>query len=189
MKENVKKKVKIAVISGVALILIAAITLTVILLLGNNLPKKVERSLTSAETATVTVAVKDGETYVYGFEKTMSFIEGGANVTTTTKKLNPNTFGLKEETLNEFVESATAKDSISLNLSEEIFSSVDKTGSEISAIVSKEQANAFFGVDNAGANSDVTVKFVFERKELKSIQIAYVLVSGKTVEMTATYTY
>ena len=58
-----------------------------------------------------------------------------------------------------------------------------------SATVSKEQANAFFGVDNAGANSDVTVKFVFERKELKSIQIAYVLVSGKTVEMTATYTY
>ena len=98
-------------------------------------------------------------------------------------------FGLKEETISEFVESATAKDSLSLDLSKEMFSSKDKSGKETTVVVSKANANAFFGVTDAKANTDVNVKFVFEKNKLTSISIAYSLVSGKTVEMTATYTY
>lgn len=189
MKENAKKNIKLVVIGAIALILVVAIALTVILCFSGNLSKKVEKSLESVQTATVSVAVKDGDTYVYGLEKSISFIEGGANVTTTTKRLNQNAFGLKEETLNEFVESATAKDSLSLNLSKEMFASKNKSRKETTVVVSKENANAFFGVTDAKADTDVNVKFVFEKNKLASISIAYSLVSGKTVEMTATYTY
>lgn len=189
MKEKAKKNIKIAVISAIALVLVGAIVLTVVLCFSGDLSKKVEKSLKSAQTAAISVAVKDGETYVYGLEKSISFIDGGANVTTTTKKLNQNSFGLKEETISEFVESATAKDSLSLDLSKEMFSSKDKSGKETTVVVSKANANAFFGVTDAKANTDVNVKFVFEKNKLTSISIAYSLVSGKTVEMTATYTY
>ena len=189
MKEKTKNNIKIAVISAIALVLVSAIVLTAVLCFGGGLSKKVDKSLKSAKTATISVAVKDGESCVYSLEKAISFIDGGANVTTTTKKLNPNSFGFKEETLNEFVESATAKDSLSLNLSKEIFSSKETSGKETTAVVSKANANAFFGVTDAKANTDVTVKFVFEKNKLVSISIVYTLVSGKVVEMTATYTY
>lgn len=184
MKVKAKKNIKIAFIS----LLISIMSFTLIGCSG-NLSKKVVKSLKSVKTATVMVAVKDGETEVYCLNKTMSFIDGGANVATTTKKLNPNSFGFKEETLNEFVENATAKDSILLNLNKKIFESIDKDGDVTTVKVLKSKANEFFGVADAKANSDVVARFVFEKKKLKSISLSYTLVSGRTVELTATYTY
>ena len=178
-------------IAGVST-LVAVITLTLVLVLtlgGGSLGKKIDKSLKSVKTATVSVAVSDGESLVYGTDKTLTFIEGGANAVTVTKKLEQNHFELKEETLSEFIANASAKDLISLNLDEEIIGKQTKSEDGITVKVAKEKANDFFGVVDAKANSDITVKFLFKKNKLQSIYLSYTLMSGRTVEITATYTY
>ena len=184
---NLKSK-KSIFIAGVCVLIVVAV-LVIVLCAGGGLDKKVNKSLKTVQTATLNVAVKDGETEVYSLNKTMSFIDGGANVTTVTKKLNANTFDYKEETISEFIENITAKDSVSLNLNKKNLGDKTKDGNVVTVTVLKSNANEFFGVTDAKADSDILVVFVFANNKLQSITITYQLISGKSVELTATYTY
>ena len=117
-----RKSLKLVIIASI----ISLILSTLVGCFGGGVSKKVDKSLKTVQSATLNVAVKDGDTEVYSLNKTISFIDGGANVITVTKKLNPNTFDFKEETLSEFVENTTGKDVISLNLNKEILISTIK---------------------------------------------------------------
>ena len=169
-------------------VLLVAICLFSLTACASKTERYVDKSLKSVKGVTLSVVVKDGDETVYSMDKQIDLIKGGANVTTETKRLNPNDFALKSETLSEFVADLTAKDVLRLNLSKDVIDGKKKSN-VYNGTVEKTNANVFFSVEDARAGSDVTVKITFKRRKLQTIDLFYTLTSGRTVEMSAVYTY
>lgn len=148
---------------------------------------KMTKRLSSAQTVTQTVTVKDGDTLVYQYVKQTEFNGDEANVKIEISELST------DFTLKKTEESHTTDKSSQLTLPVNLNSSnVDffvLSNNSITCIAGQAKAAALLGTDNYVAAGDINISCALQNSSLVELNCSYVTSSQRNVTITVSCKY
>ena len=151
--------------------------------------KKATESVKNVTKVTTVYSVKDGEELVYNNEQVVSIDETGtADVVTNESKLNSK-FVLEAKASVNTIENFNRDNLIGLNLTKKLVTNYKKTKTGFECEVTKENINAVLGTEDFEILDNAKIVFVFENKNLVSIECVFKTTSSKDVTIYTTYTY
>ena len=205
------KKKSIIILSTIAFLVVVGIIVTIVCVSSSNsIAKKMKKATESVKNVTkvtTVYSVKDGEELVYNNEQVVSIDETGtADVVTNESKLNSK-FVLETIKLHFFtaffigrrkirckasvntIENFNRDNLIGLNLTKKLVTNYKKTKTGFECEVTKENINAVLGTEDFEILDNAKIVFVFENKNLVSIECVFKTTSSKDVTIYTTYTY
>ncbi len=188
------KKNKLIIIIAASLVAVIAISLTVILCVGNDLKKTnnmIDSSRENFKQITTAVEVIDGEQTVYKYFEKIEMIDGNAEIAKETSKLN-SSFDFSTVKDNQVVENANRKDFINFIFDKEYFEECKLKDGTLNLTVKGDKLVDFLSakeiqLETNGEN--VSATFVFENKRLTTATLEFVLQSGKKVKLNMNCVY
>lgn len=187
------KKKSIIILSTIAFLVVVGIIVTIVCVSSSNsIAKKMKKATESVKNVTkvtTVYSVKDGEELVYNNEQVVSIDETGtADVVTNESKLNSK-FVLEAKTSVNTIENFNRDNLIGLNLTKKLVTNYKKTKTGFECEVTKENINAVLGTEDFEILDNAKIVFLFENKNLVSIECVFKTTSSKDVTIYTTYTY
>ena len=186
------KKKSIIILSTIAFLVVVGIIVTIVCVSSSNsIAKKMKKATESVKNVTkvtTVYSVKDGEELVYNNEQVVSIETGTADVVTNESKLNSK-FVLEAKTSVNTIENFNRDNLIGLNLTKKLVTNYKKTKTGFECEVTKENINAVLGTKDFEILDNAKIVFVFENKNLVSIECVFKTTSSKDVTIYTTYTY
>lgn len=187
------KKKSIIILSTIAFLVVVGIIVTIVCVSSSSsIAKKMKKATESVKNVTkvtTVYSVKDGEELVYNNEQVVSIDETGtADVVTNESKLNSK-FVLEAKTSVNTIENFNRDNLIGLNLTKKLVTNYKKTKTGFECEVTKENINAVLGTEDFEILDNAKIVFVFENKNLVSIECVFKTTSSKDVTIYTTYTY
>ena len=180
------KKKSIIILSTIAFLVVVGIIVTIVCVSSSNsIAKKMKKATESVKNVTkvtTVYSVKDGE-QVVSIDET-----GTADVVTNESKLNSK-FVLEAKTSVNTIENFNRDNLIGLNLTKKLVTNYKKTKTGFECEVTKENINAVLGTEDFEILDNAKIVFVFENKNLVSIECVFKTTSSKDVTIYTTYTY
>lgn len=154
----------------------------------NKLNKNIAKSLDKVQQVETKVSMSEQDVIVYEYLRTINFTDKGADVTTKESTLNDQ-FVLEGNNVSVQVTDFNRSDLFKLNINKKLVKNAKESKNEVSFDVTKENLTEIFNNQPLAASSDAHFHFVFEDKNLKSMECTFTTISNRVVVITSTYSY
>ena len=181
------KKLLLTLIISVAVVVIATATTLLICFTGlNACERNIKNSMQAVHSISAVVTVRDGETEVYAYERSVQ-IEGENTVVTVCESKLNSSFVLERQTPVQTQQKTDRQKLFGLNLKSELLSNVSFKNSKLTAKISEQNLPKVFAGASASGEAELTA--IFESKHITQLTCSYLSTAGHTVTLTVTYTY
>jgi hypothetical protein len=157
----------------------------------NKGAKMIDKSRDKFTLLTTQITVMDGEQTVYKYSENVEMVEGNAEITKSTSKLNSSfEFSTVEDI--QVVENANRDKFINFVLDKNLIEEAKFEKDILTLSVKGENLAKFLSYSSQDFKTDeqtVTATLTFENKLLKTAVLNFTLQSGKTVKLTLTCNY
>ncbi len=154
----------------------------------SKLSNNISKSLESVKQVTSQTTMKEKDTIVYEYVKTIKFNEEKAVVTTSTSTLNSK-FELQTTTNEEQTTDFSKKDLFKLTIDKKLFSNIKESKNEVSFDVSSNNISKVFNNQEIKSSSNAHFQFIFEDGKIVSMECKFTTESLKDVVITCKYEY
>ena len=182
-------KKKIIIIASAVLVVIATL---LVVIFSSQTMKKCQKWITNSQNNLVHVQtvfeVTDKQEKVFVYRETVEIIDGNAEVTKATSRLNTSfEFSTIEES--SYVENVNRESLLNFTFDKRYFKESSLKKNTFTATVTGQYLAEFFGGEALEISGDAQATLSFDGKRLQTAQITFTLNSGKQVKITVQCQY
>ena len=183
-------KKKIIILASALAVAILAVLIVILSLSPavKNCEKWIENSANNLTVVKTVFEATDKGEKVFAYSESVEIIEGNAEITKSTSRLNPS-YEFSTISESSFVESINRKDLLNFAFDKKYFKENSLKKDVFTATVIGDCLDEFLGSEALAIAGDAQATLTFENKTLKSAVITFSLQSGKQVTITVECEY